>query len=82
MAWITELFLFYKTRTIKPFQNNEYFEQDYANIEGTKGFHVDFWLQCRVLYLENLFKILQKNITGKRVSQIARILKIYFHRGK
>jgi len=59
MAWITELFLFYKTRTIKSFQNNYYFELDYANIEGTKGFHVDLWLQCRVLSLENLFKILQ-----------------------
>ncbi len=55
MAWITELFLFYKTRTIKP----RNIKLDYANIEGTKGFHVDFWLQCHVLSLENLFKILQ-----------------------
>jgi hypothetical protein len=69
MAWITELFLFYKTRSIKPFQNNDYFELDYANIEGTKGFHVDFWLQCRVLSLENLFKILQ-NFYEKKVNII------------
>ena len=57
--WITELLLFYKTKTFQAFKHNESFDSDYANIEGTKGLHVSFCIQCRELYLENLFKVIK-----------------------
>jgi hypothetical protein len=57
--WITGLLLFKKTKTFQPFKHNESFDSDYANIEGTKGLHVSFCIQCRELYLENLFKVLK-----------------------
>jgi hypothetical protein len=50
--WITELLLFYKTKTFQALKHNESLDSDYENREGTKVFHVYFWIQCRELYLD------------------------------